>query len=88
MPAAHFFVNAAIKRAVDQFERSRRRNMIRAARAAPKHIPTAINRTTSIARKVSKLGLLAALEKAMIPMKTRNTGQEYREQSYADQSYP
>ena len=57
-----------------QPERNPTKKMSSAARAAPKHIPLAISRTTLIAWNVAKRGLLAMFAKAANPMVAMNRG--------------
>jgi hypothetical protein len=59
---------------VSQPERNPTKKMSSAARAAPKHIPLAINRTTSIVWNVAKRGLLTMFEKAASPMDAMKRG--------------
>lgn len=54
--------------------RGPRSDMTSATTAAPKHIPHAISRTTSIARNIAKRGLLAAFAKAATPIAAVNRG--------------
>ena len=44
--------------------------------AAPKHIPHAIRRTTSIVLNIAKLGLVAVFQKAADPRKAMNRQQQ------------